>query len=158
MEGTVRDNAHDTISWDIRDKLRPLNIPPEVLYKQHKMPVFARPVLGRSLITNHILPWSVNETTIKKRHDLLAAVSVKEYSQKNGLAMSRGEKILNFKDPGTSSKNLLMTESPSWEPITTVSELVDALMAWQTLDKLIHPGHYGTDVIVWIVKKVISLN
>ena len=137
--------------------MRPLNIPPEVLYKQRKMPVFARPVLGRSLITNHILPFSVNETTIKKRHDLLAAVSVKEYSQKNGLAMSRGEKILNFKDPGTSSKNLLMTESPSWEPITTVSELVDALMAWQTLDKLIHPGHYGTDVIVWIVKKVRSI-
>ena len=118
------------------------------------MPVFARPVLGRSLITNHVLPFSINETTIKKRHDLLAAVSVKEYSQKNGLAMSRGEKILNFKDPGTSSKNLLMTESPSWEPLTTVSELVDALMAWQTLDKLIHPGHYGTDVVVWIVKKV----
>ena len=82
---------------------------------------------------------------------------VNQYSQKNGLAMSKGEKILNFRDPGTSSKNLLMTESPSWEPLTTVSELVDTLMAWQTLDKLIHPGHYGTDVIVWIVKKVRSI-
>ena len=121
------------------------------------VPVFARPVLGRSLVTNHILPFPVNETAVKKRHDLLAAVPVHHYSQRNGLVMSRGEKVMKFKDPGTSSKDLLMTEAPSWEPLTTVSELVDALMAWQTLDKLIHPGHYGTDVIVWIVKKVRSI-
>ena len=71
--------------------------------------------------------------------------------------MSRGEKVMKFKDQGTSSKDLLMTEAPSWEQLTTVSELVDALMAWQTLDHLIHPGHHGTDVIVWIVKKVTSV-
>ena len=47
-----------------------------------------------------------------------------------------------------------MTEAPSWEPLSSVSELVEALMAWQTLDQLIHPSHYGTNVIVWIVKKV----
>ena len=70
--------------------------------------------------------------------------------------MSRGEKVIKFKDPGTSSKDLLITEAPSWGQLTTVSELVDALMAWQTLDNLIHPGRYGTDIIVWIVKKVRS--
>ena len=114
-------------------------------------------MLGRSLVTNYILPFPVNETAVKKRHDLLAAVPVHHYSQRNCLAMSRGEKVMKFKDPGTSSKDLLMTEAPSWEPLTTVSELVDALTAWQTPDKLIHPGHYGTDVIVWIVKKVRSI-
>ena len=90
------------------------------------------------------MPFPVNETAIKKRHDLLAAVPVQHYSQRNGLAMSRGEKVMKFKDPGTSSKDHLMTEAPSWEPLTT-------------LDHLIHPGHYGTDVIVWIVKKVRSI-
>ena len=47
-----------------------------------------------------------------------------------------------------------MTEAPSWEQLSTVSELVETLMAWQTLDQIIHPAHYGTNVIVWIVKKV----
>ena len=76
VEGSVSDNAHDVISWDVRDKLRPLNIPPEILYKQRKMPVFARPVQGKSLVTNHILPFPINETTGNKRHDLLAAVPI----------------------------------------------------------------------------------
>ena len=60
---------------------------------------------------------------------------------------------MKFKDQGSSSKDLLMTDSPSWEPHTTVSELIDSLMAWQSLDHIIHPTHYGTDVIVWICKK-----
>ena len=68
--------------------------------------------------------------------------------------MSKGERVMKFKDPGSSAKDLLMTESPSWEPHSTVSELIDSLMAWQSLDHIIHPAHYGTDVIVWIVKKV----
>ena len=63
---------------------------------------------------------------------------------------------MKFKDQRTSSKDLLMTEAPSWKQLSTVSELVDALMAWQTLDHIIHAAHYGTDVIVWIVKKVMS--
>ena len=63
---------------------------------------------------------------------------------------------MKFKDPGASSKDLLMTEAPSWEPLKTVSELVDALMAWQSLDHIIHSSHCGKDVIVWIVKKVES--
>ena len=58
----------------------------------------------------------------------------------------------------TISRNLLFENcypiAPSWEPLSSVSELVEALMAWQTLDQLIHPAHYGTNVIVWIVKKV----
>ena len=64
---------------------------------------------------------------------------------------------MKFKGPGTSTKDLLMTEAPSWEPLSTVSELVDTLMAWQTLDHIIHPSHYGTVVIVWIVKKARSV-
>ena len=54
----------------MRCKLRPVNMPPELLYKQHKVPTDARPVLGRSLVTNHVLPFNINETTVKKRHDL----------------------------------------------------------------------------------------
>ena len=61
---------------------------------------------------------------------------------------------MNFKDPGTTSKDLLMTEAPSWEELSTVSELVDSLMAWQSLEHIIHPSYWGTDVMVWIVKKV----
>ena len=61
---------------------------------------------------------------------------------------------MKFKNPDSTSKDMLMTEAPSWEPLSSVSELVEALMAWQTLDQLIHPAHYGTNVIVWIVKKV----
>ena len=84
----------------------------------------------------------------------LQSIPLHHYSQKNGLAMSRGEKVMKFKNPDTTSKDMLMTEAPSWEPLSSVSELVEALMAWQTLDQLIHPSHYGTNVIVWIVKKV----
>ena len=61
---------------------------------------------------------------------------------------------MKFKNPDTTSKDMLMTEAPSWEPLSSVSELMEALMAWQTLDQIIHPSHYGTNVIVWIVKKV----
>ena len=68
--------------------------------------------------------------------------------------MSKGECVMKFKDPGASSKYLLMTESPSWEELSTVSELVDSLMAWQSLDNIIHPSYWGMDVMVWIVKKV----
>ena len=50
-------------------------MPPEVLYKQHKVPTDVRPVLGRSLVTNHILPFNINETTVKKRHDLLQVIT-----------------------------------------------------------------------------------
>ena len=71
VTGAVSDNAHDTLSWELRCKLRPVNIPPELLYKQQKVPTDARPVLGRSLVTNHVLPFNINETTGKKRHDLL---------------------------------------------------------------------------------------
>ena len=144
-------------------------MPPELLYKQHKVPTDARPVLGRSLVTNHVLPFNINETTVKKRHDLLQvltqtyeprlmtcfqSIPLHHYSQENGLAMSRGERVMKFKNPDTTSKHMLMTEAPSWEALSSVSELTEALMAWQTLDQLIHPSHYGTNVIVWIVKKV----
>ena len=61
---------------------------------------------------------------------------------------------MKFKNPDSTSNDMLMTEAPSWEALSSVSELVEALMAWQTLDQLIHPAHYGTNVIVWIVKKV----
>ena len=63
---------------------------------------------------------------------------------------------MKFKNPDSTSKDMLMTEAPSWEALSSVSELTEALMAWQTLDQLIHPSHYGTNVIVWIVKKVYS--
>ena len=155
VEGMVSDNAHDKISWDIRSKLRPLNISPAEMYKDRRVPTCVRPVLGRSLLTNHRMPYCINECTTKKRHDLLKSIPVHHYSQKNGLALSRGERVMKFKDQGSSSKDLLMTDSPSWEPHTTVSELIDSLMAWQSLDHIIHPTHYGTDVIVWICKKVI---
>ena len=102
---------------------------PELLYKQHKVTTFAKPVLGRSLITNHVLPYTINETTIKNRHDLLQAIPLHHYSQRNGLAMSKGERVMKFKDQGTSSKDHLMTEAPSRESLSTVSKLVDALMA-----------------------------
>ena len=84
----------------------------------------------------------------------LQAIPLHHYSQRNGLAMSRGEMVMKFKNPDTTSKDMLMTEAPSWEPLSSVSELVEALMAWQTLDQIIHPSHYGTYVILWIVKKV----
>ena len=100
------------------------------------------------------MPYCINECTTKKRHDLLQSIPVHHYSQKNGLAMSKGERDMKFKDPGSSAKDLLMTESSSWEPHTTVSELIDSLMAWQSLDHIIHPTHYGMDVVEWIVKKV----
>ena len=81
----------------------------------------------------------------------LQAIPLHHYYQKNGLAMSRGEKVMKFENPDTTSKDLLMTEASSWEPLSTVSELVEALMAWQMLNQIIHPSHYGMDVIVWIV-------
>ena len=52
-------------------------MPPEMLYKQRKVPTDARPVLGRSLVTNHVLPFNINETTVKKRHDLLQVIHLK---------------------------------------------------------------------------------
>jgi len=87
VEETVSDNAHDVISWEIRSKLRPLNIPPERLYKEHKVPTCARPVLGRLLLTNHRMPYLVNECTTKKRHDLLQSIPLQNFSQKNEVAM-----------------------------------------------------------------------
>ena len=124
------------------------------MYKDRRIPTCVRPVLGRSLLTNHRMPYSINECTTKKRNDLLHSIPVHHYSQRNGLTMSKGELVMKFKDPGSSAKDLLMTESPSWEPHSTVSDLINSLMAWQSLDHIIHPAHYGTDVIGWIVKKV----
>ena len=98
VEGAVSDNAHDVISWEIRSKLRSLDIPPETLYKNYKVPTFARPVLGRSLLTNHRMPYVVNETTTKKRHDLLQNIPVHHYSQNNGLTMAKGGRVMRFKD------------------------------------------------------------
>ena len=57
VEGMVSDNAHDKISWDIRSKLRPLNISPAEMYKDRRVPTCVRPVLGRSLLTNHRMPY-----------------------------------------------------------------------------------------------------
>ena len=112
-------------------------------------------LLGRSLLnTNHRIPHSVNKYTVKHRHDLPASIPVYHYSQKNGVAMSKGEKTINFKDPRTTSKEMLLSEATSWESHTTVLELVDSLMAWQSIDYIVDPFHYGTDVIVWILKKV----
>ena len=123
MNGSVSDNAHDILAWELRCKLRPVNMPPEMLYKQRKVPTDARPVLGRLLVTNHVLPFNINETTVKKHHDLLQVVHLEpiliiifclqsiplhHYSQKNGLAMSRGEKVMKFKNPDTTSKDMLM--------------------------------------------------
>ena len=68
--------------------------------------------------------------------------------------MSKGEKTMKFKDPGSACKEMLLIEAPSWEHHSTVSELVESLMAWQLLNHIIYHDHYGTDVIVWIVKKV----
>lgn len=113
VKGTVSDNTHDILSWDIRAKLRPVNIAPEVLYKTHKVPTFVRPVLARSLVTNHCMPYSFNETTTEKRHGLLQYIPIHHYSQKNGLAMSKGERVMKFKYPGISSKDLLLTKAPS---------------------------------------------
>ena len=45
---------------------------------------------------------------------------------------------MKFKNPDSTSKDMLMTEAPSWEALSSVSELTEALMAWQTLDQLIH--------------------
>ena len=122
---------------------------------QLRLTTLVRPVLGRSLLTNHRMPYSINECTTKKRHDLLQSIPVHHYSQRNGLAMSKEKRIMKFKDPASSAKDLLMTESPSWEPHSTVSELIDSLIAWQSLDHIIQPSHYGTDVIVWIVENVL---
>ena len=47
---------------------------------------------------------------------------------------------MKFKNPDSTSKDMLMTEAPSWEQLSTVSELVETLMAWQTLDHIIHPA------------------
>ena len=91
-----------------------MNIPPTEMYKDRHVPTCVRPILGRSLLTNHRIPNCINECTTKKRHDLLKSIPVHHYSQKNCLALSRGERAMKFNDNGSSSKDLLMTDSPSW--------------------------------------------
>ena len=58
------------------------------------------------------MPFIVNEYIIKYRHDLLAAITVHHYSQRNGVAMSKGEKTMKFKDPDSACKEMLLTEAP----------------------------------------------
>ena len=84
------------------------------MYKDRHVPTCVRPILGRSLLTNHRIPNCINECTTKKRHDLLKSIPVHHYSQKNCLALFRGERAMKFNDNGSSSKDLLMTDSPSW--------------------------------------------
>ena len=86
---------------------------PGKLYAAHKFPTSVRPVLGKSLITSHVMPIGVNESVIKRRHNLLQAIPLEQYSSKNAVALFKGNKKFNISQ-GPELSGSFLTQDRNW--------------------------------------------
>ena len=86
---------------------------PGKLYTAHMFPTSVRPVLGKSLITSHVMPIGVNESVIKRRHNLLQAIQLEQYSSKNAVALFKGNKKFNISQ-GPELSGSFLTQDRNW--------------------------------------------
>ena len=66
IDRPIRYDAHTTIDWDLRTKLRPINLEPSKMYDGTPRSKISKPVLGGSLQIKHMIPGYINESSIKK--------------------------------------------------------------------------------------------
>ena len=68
----LEDDAHEKIDTHLRQKLRPINAPPESYYTKGAFRRVERPIPGETLYTEHIMPNQVNPAMKCKMHDRCA--------------------------------------------------------------------------------------
>ena len=59
------------------------------------------------------MPIGVNESVIKRRHDLLQAIPLEQYSPKNAVALSKGNKKFSI-NPGSELSGSFLTQDCNW--------------------------------------------
>ena len=122
MNYDLKDDAHMTIDYEVRTKLRPINAKPEVWWK--RFPRVSRPVL-ENIEIDYLDKTPVNPLVVKRLHDQGAVIKIKMLLPDNLSVEDRNVKA-TFTAQGGSLVGAL---NYSWiEPQT----------AWQIMDAAIH--------------------
>jgi hypothetical protein len=96
----IDDDGHEKVDTLLRQRLRPINACPTTYWKKGAFKQCERPILGASLYLEHIMPGSVNKTTICKHHDRCAFIEIKNYLSKNSGVSNQNKKKIKLYEVG----------------------------------------------------------
>ena len=140
----VKDNGHDILDYDIRNKLRTINAKPDTYYKHLVRKV--EPQL-ETIEVDHLTANTVNPRIIKKVHDATAHLELKYFDAGNITVESRAPKA-SFKTRGGDIQTDLALD---WIEPDTVWQCVDALLNYCTTVYSVRRDDYTP----WVIMKVL---
>ena len=140
----VKDNGHDILDFDVRNKLRTINAKPETYYKHLAKKV--EPQL-ETIEVDHLTANTVNPRIIKKVHDATSHLELKYFDAGNITVESRAPKA-SFKTRGGDIQTDLALD---WIEPDTVWQCIDALLNYCTTVYSVRRDDYTP----WVIMKVL---
>ena len=136
----IDDDAHDKIDTRLCQRLRPINADPKTYWKRGAFSRVDSPILGSTMYMEHLMPGSVNEATVCKRHDSHAYVEVKNFLSKNSGVGSISKKQIRVHE--VSDELFAMGVQQHWDVASTVWEVMDAAFNFMAVEHMIRPYSY----------------
>ena len=137
----VDDDAHDKVDTKLRQRLRPINADPKYYWKRGAFDRVDSPILGSTIFLEHIMPGTVNEATVCKRHDSHAHVEIKNFLSKNSGVGSAAKKQIKVHE--VSDELFAMGVQQHWDNASSVFEVVDAGLNYMAVEHMIRPYSYS---------------
>ena len=143
----VKDNGHDILDFEIRNKLRTINAKPDTYFKHLIKKV--EPQL-ETIEVDHLIANTVNPRIIKKVHDVSAHLELKYFDAGNITVESRAPKA-SFKARGGDIQTDLALD---WVEPDTVWQCVDALLNYCTTVYSVRRDDYTPWVIIKVLHEI----
>ena len=143
----VKDNGHDILDFEIRNKLRTINAKPDTYFKHLIKKV--EPQL-ETIEVDHLTANTVNPRIIKKVHDVSAHLELKYFDAGNITVESRAPKA-SFKARGGDIQTDLALD---WVEPDTVWQCVDALLNYCTTVYSVRRDDYTPWVIIKVLHEI----
>ena len=143
----VKDNGHDILDFEIRNKLRTINAKPDTYFKHLIKKV--EPQL-ETIEVDHLTANTVNPRIIKKVHDVSAHLELKYFDAGNITVESRAPKA-SFKARGGDIQTDLALD---WVEPDTVWQCVDALLSYCTTVYSVRKDDYTPWVIIKVLHEI----
>ena len=137
----IEDDGHDKLDTRLRQRLRPINSDPKLYWKRGAFNRVDTPILGSTLYLEHLMPGTVNEATICKRHDSHAYVEIKNFLSKNSGVGTASKKQIKVHE--VSDELFAMGVQQHWDTASSVWEVMDAGFNYMAVEYMIRPYSYS---------------
>ena len=136
----LKDDAHDTLDLKLMQRLRPINACPFTYYKKGAFERVERPIHGRGLFTEHLMPASVHEGTVCRMHDREAHWEIKNLLTRNSGVQRELRK--QVKVDVVQSDEFSMGVQTQWNSANYVWEIVEAGFNYMAVEHMIRTYSY----------------